>query len=256
MSYADAYQPPRHVPNEPKPGATTLQYQEMFAYVFQNPNWVMNVLWGSLCLLVAYVIPIVPQMVLVGYQYDIIEAKHRRRTLSYPDFDTNRITDYLMRGLWPMLAALAVSIAFVIVAIPLMLVGLLISAALSQNVHEAFGVLSMIATFAIYFVAIIGLNVALVPLMLRAGLTQDFGQAFKMAWIKSFVSLVWKELLLGSIVLALGAFVLAFIGLLVLCVGLIPAMAIAMLAQAHLVWQLYEIFLERGGEPIPFKNAA
>jgi hypothetical protein len=42
-------------------------------------------------------------------------------------------------------------------------------------------------------------------------------------------------------------------GLLLCCVGILPATALILVAQYHLFYQLYELYLQRGGEPIPLK---
>jgi hypothetical protein len=39
------------------------------------------------------------------------------------------------------------------------------------------------------------------------------------------------------------------------CIGVIPMSVLASIAGSHLAWQVYELFLERGGEPIPLKPA-
>lgn len=251
MSFTDAYQSPQPLP--PKPGVRTLQYQEMFAFVFQNPNWMMNLLWGALCVLVAGIIPIVPYMVLFGYQFEIIEALHRRRGTTYPDFDTNRIGEYLTKGLWPMLAGMVAMLVLFTILIPLMFIGFGVVGALFANEHAILGILAMVLFWVAFMLFMVAANFVLLPMMLRAGLTQEFGQAFNFGWIRSFVSLVWKEMLLGGLFLMLGNMVCTFVGMLLLCVGIYPAMALVMIAQGHLMWQLYEIFLERGGEPIPLK---
>ena len=42
-------------------------------------------------------------------------------------------------------------------------------------------------------------------------------------------------------------------GLLLCCVGVYPAQAWILLAHYHVWFQLYDLFLQRGGEPIPTK---
>jgi hypothetical protein len=51
--------------------------------------------------------------------------------------------------------------------------------------------------------------------------------------------------------LAVSSMVVMFLGMMAFCVGMYPAMAIVMLARAHAEYQLYELYLARGGEPIP-----
>jgi hypothetical protein len=49
------------------------------------------------------------------------------------------------------------------------------------------------------------------------------------------------------IVLMIGGFMLC-------CVGAFPAATLALFANAHLLYQLYEVYLFRGGQPIPLKT--
>jgi uncharacterized membrane protein len=49
---------------------------------------------------------------------------------------------------------------------------------------------------------------------------------------------------------------LVFVGLLVFCVGMYVALALVTLANAHIYFQLYQVYLSRGGKPIPLKSLA
>ena len=49
-------------------------------------------------------------------------------------------------------------------------------------------------------------------------------------------------------------FLSQIIGMALLCVGILPASAWAMMVYGHILWQLYELYLARGGEPIPAKD--
>ena len=117
----------------------------------------------------------------------------------------------------------------------------------------------MIVSFMIFMLAIILLSVVfglvLMPMMLGAGLGQELGPAFNFTFIKEFVARMWKEMILSSLFLSATAMVLMFIGALFFCVGMYPAMAVMMLANAHLLYQLYALYLARGGMPIPVKAA-
>ena len=42
-------------------------------------------------------------------------------------------------------------------------------------------------------------------------------------------------------------------GMLICCIGTIFTAGFVAIAGAHLDWQLYELYLARGGEPIPLK---
>ena len=81
MSSTNPYVSPGAMPPESKTysaGTRRLQYGDMFGFAFTNPNWTMNVLWGSGCLFAAYFIPILPQLVLSGYLWEVLEKRHRR----------------------------------------------------------------------------------------------------------------------------------------------------------------------------------
>jgi hypothetical protein len=87
---------------EPKPPAGprgSMEYMQSFHYLFESEKWIANFLWGGLALLTTSVIPVAGQLVLMGYMFEIVEVllcNPPRK--GYPDFDPNRIMDYLKRG--------------------------------------------------------------------------------------------------------------------------------------------------------------
>ena len=80
------------------PPAANMRYMRSLEFVFENPQWLMNVIWILLCSLVSGIVPVLPQMVLMGYQFEVVEALLHSRGSFYPNFDTGRISDYLTRG--------------------------------------------------------------------------------------------------------------------------------------------------------------
>ena len=91
------------------------------------------------------------------------------------------------------------------------------------------------------------------PMSLRAGLSGNIGEGFKFSWVMDFIKRTWKETLLAYLWLTVVGFMLYFVGMLLFCVGTFPAWAWSYMAGTHLNWQLYELYLQRGGEPIPLK---
>lgn len=257
MSGTNPYISPSVLPPTPKAysaGMRRLQYGEMFGFAFTNPNWATNVLWGAGCLLIAYVIPILPQLVLSGYLWDVLEKRHRRETTSYPDFDINRFTDYLTRSIWPFLASLIGSFAMMLVAFPIFILMMVLMAVAEANDNNGLAILAIFGCGLLFMLVMFPFQAVMMPLTLRAALSQDLGTAFNIAWIKEFLRLTWKELLLGGLVLMLVGPIMIFVGFLMLCIGVLPAMVIVLYAATHFQWQLYEIFLERGGTPVPLKE--
>ena len=89
------------------------------------------------------------------------------------------------------------------------------------------------------------------PLYLRAGFTRDFATGFSIAFVKDFMRRTGKDLVMSQAFLISTGFGVTLLGMLVLCVGMYPAIAIYMFAFNHQAYQLYELYLQRGGEPIP-----
>lgn len=236
------------------PAQNSLEYMRVYSYIFQHPNWMNNLLF----VVVLNFIPVIGPILVMGYQYEIIEAFLRRPGQPYPDFDFGRFTEYLVRGCWPFLVALVASLimvpAFIVVALLPMLA---IPAAAGGGGEEAAGALVMVA-FGVMFLLIMGLSLlmafCLLPMQLAAGLTQDFGAAFRLSFIKDFIGRVWVEILLGALFMGFSAVVIVMLGYAALCIGVLPAQAIIMLAQAHFLYQLYLIYLTRGGQPLPLKE--
>jgi hypothetical protein len=271
MSQPGPFGPPPASPNPfqapafaTKPGAVpeaigpfTIEYMRSYNYIFENPNWVMNVLWGFLCILSTAVIPILGQLVLIGYQYEVVEALFLARGARYPDFDINRFADYLGRSIWPFLVNLIVGLVLapVVVILALLLVGLTLAAsgAAGDDLGPVVAAIGFLLTVVVVVALSVFMALVLMPMMLRAGLAQDFGAAFDFAWIKDFIGRTWVEMILTTLFLTFSSIVVILLGLLAFCVGMYAAVAVVMLAQAHIMYQLYMLYLSRGGTPIPLK---
>jgi hypothetical protein len=229
-----------------------LRYLESYRFVFSSPNWFMNLLLGSVCLF----IPVVGQIVFWGYEFELIDALHRGRRTGYADFDFNRFTDYLKRGVWPWLIVFMTQMILQPVLIVFMYAGMfgvmgaLMTETTAGYVTAAVLVPALIIGLMIFSLA---LGLVLTPIVLRAGLTQDFAKAFDFAWVKTFIARMWVEQVLVSLFLMVSSLLWVLLGYLLFCIGVIPASIVVALASTHLLWQLYEIFLSRGGEPIPLK---
>lgn len=250
---------------DPKPAAGprgSMEYMRSVHYVFESPKWFVNLLWGGLCLFSTSVIPIVGQLLWMGYQFEIVEELLcRPPSRGYQDFDINRFKEYVVRGVWIFLATLVLMLVIMPVMLILIFAGGAVIAGLAaatEGDEAAVGV-GFVVIFAIMFVGGIAfsivLNIVMAPLIIRAGLTQDFRASFDFAWIKDFVRQMWYETLLSALFLMAVAMLAGILGMLACFVGLYPAMAAITLVQGHLYLQLYQLYLTRGGQPIPLKPA-
>lgn len=262
MSTAESsnpYTPPVSIPPDVADyaGRNRIEYQRSIKYVFENPNWMANVLWTVLCSLVASLIPILPALVLIGYQFEILESLLLAPNKTYPDFKVDHIVKYLVRGLYPFLVALICGI--VVIPVLLLAIGIpgatmgLIMAAVGDDLAPVVAFVMIPLIVCITIACEIAVGIAIVPFLLRAGLIQDIVPAFDFAFAKDFVRRMWKEELWAALFLLLAALVAQIVGLLMLCVGVFFTVAIVQLAQPHLGMQLYRLYLLRGGEKIPVK---
>lgn len=255
-----AFQAP---PFQPKPAAPMagvpfqFEYLRAYNYIFENPNWINTVLMWSLCALVAGFIPILPYLLIIGHMFEMIESLYLTRGTRYPDFDFNRFSEYLGRGIWPLLIGIIAFIPLLIVIYGGM-IGVVFAAAAAaaaggDELGPVLAVIVGLLGFIVVMGIVMGISFLILPIGLRAGLQQDFGAAFDFGWATDFIKKTWVEMFLSMLFLNLTGVLLQFIGLLALCVGIYPAMALVMMAQAYMLYQLYALYLSRGGTPIPLK---
>ena len=255
--YASPVMPPASGPIVPQ-GAlqTSLDYMRAYNYIFENPNWLTTVLMMGLACLTAVIpgVSIILQLVIIGYQFETIDWLLKTQGRQYPNFEFGRLGDYLGRGLWPFLVNLVTSIVLVPVLYIGGIVGALVVAGVASGAGEELGpILGFIlgAIVLVVFLAIlIFTTFYLAAMMLRSGLAQDFGSAFQFAWLQDFVRRMWLDMLLAGLFLVATGVALYVLGLLALCIGLFIVIPLIILASAHLLYQLYVVYLSRGGRPV------
>jgi hypothetical protein len=233
-----------------------VQYLRAYRFPFDNPNWLANLGFVTLCVLSTAVIPIVGVMVCFGYLFEVVEALHRQgNDRTYPDFRWDKFVDYLVRGALVFVVQLIAGLLFsiVIVAAIAVVVAIVIVAMPGElNIYVIVAAVAVVLL--LLFVISIFLNIVMVPLILRIGLTQDFGNTFSWSFVKDYASRMRWPTVKVALFLLFGGLVLDVIGFALCIVGIYPAAALAMFGQFHCYYQLYEMYLERGGTPIPLKS--
>lgn len=228
-----------------------MNYSASITDFFKSPKWVMNMLLGGLCLF----IPIVGQIVIKGWLVTGFWGRDEERFENFPDFDFGKFGKYLERGLWPFLVTLVTSfvlaMVFAVFFVPFAMIGSLLGGGSHGQENGCVGAVMAVVMFFFYLVMIVAILFVVTPLMLRASITQDFGQSFNFAFVKRFVSLMWKEILLSSLFQIVAGMVLVCVGALALCVGMYFALVPVYFCWMHLQKQLYRLYLSRGGEPVP-----
>jgi hypothetical protein len=235
-----------------------MRYWNAYRFAFAHPNKWNNLLMGGVCML----IPLVGPLVLIGFLCDALAPRPiddgtgrllpppRPPHLPYPDFKFDRFMEYLERGLWPFLVSLVVGLVMVPVGFLVMVPAFLIMApGVTTGLKVVLGVVTVLLVLAM----MVGSLVLTLPFMMRAALLQEFGPAFSWAWAKDFLARTWRETLVAVLFLCATGIPLAIVGYLMCFVGMYPAMALFTFAQWHLDFQLYDLYLSRGGTPVPIK---
>jgi hypothetical protein len=128
------------------------------------------------------------------------------------------------------------------------LLGLLLGSVIDGDIGPAIG---MFITVPVIVVLSVAGGLLSVPFLIRAMICQDFQRSFDLTWAKGFAKLMYKEMLVSGIVFMVLSWCILAAGMLVLCVGYIPAGGIVCAGFMHLMAQWYEIYLSLGGEPAP-----
>ncbi|MEM6915532.1 MAG: DUF4013 domain-containing protein [Verrucomicrobiota bacterium] len=221
----------------------SIQFGEACKDLFKTEGKWMTLLGLFVCML----IPIVGPMVAIGFLF----RRFTRERQGHPteDFDFNFFADYLKMGLWPTIATLV----FSLVAVPIILVFAFLPAVLiplMEEASEAAAIVVAVVAFTIYIGALILLTLASCPILIRSGLMMDFKAGFSFSFIKGFLGKVGLSLIGYYLLLMLISFPLLLVGYLALVIGVYVVSAWLQVATMHLVYQHYELSVERGGEKI------
>jgi len=262
---SNPYSPPKPLADpiyQPAPlldapaGPWQMNYFGAFDMIHRRPDWFVNVLLTSLCGL----IPVIGGIVVWGYSYEVVEILHRTNGSFYPKFDFNRFVEYLLRGLGAFLILLIVNTVMGVVLSPVVII--LFSAAGAAGKGGPGGqdalimvMLAVFGTLLIVFVSSIVTSFLYVPMSLRGGLASDVGGSFNFRWAIDFVKKTWLEMLLVFLFQFAASFVAWLIVEFSCLLGILVVIGYLGLINAWLNFQLYRVYLSRGGEPVPFKPA-
>jgi hypothetical protein len=223
---------------------------------FSGDDWPQRLLIVTLGMLV----PLVGPIAVNGYQTAIAQEIPSRRDV-LPPLDLQRLTDYLLRGLKVFLVSMAVGLLLVPVAMVVLfgssLAAAMVGALLQESSLAGVAALAVSLVGGLVFTAVIYLGMALAtPFWLQAGLNSDFGGVLDFDFVRDFLRRVGRQVIVSHLVLLLISLAAFVAGVLACVVGVFPAIALVMLVQAHVYGQLYALYLERGGRPIPAASAA
>jgi hypothetical protein len=228
-----------------------MNYQASVGDFFKCSAWKRNLLLGAVSLL----IPMIGPLILAGWHIKEFWAREDIHDHAKVEpFDFQYLGKYLELALCPFLVSLATAVVLIpilalVVGVPA--VWIFIANDRSGSAFQSFPIAPFVCMMIGYLVCVGSYQLILLPLSIRAVITQDFKAAFDFGFCWKFLSRVWLDLLK-----CVGFQVLLLCGLLIVSVitcyiGMIFAAPVAMFSWSHLKKQLYQIYLARGGEPVP-----
>jgi len=244
-----------------------MQYLRGWTALRNDPDWTGKVGWGCLLLLSGMCIPVLGQLVLRGWL-----AIALRRAVSGQDAPLPRLewdTDYLGKLIGPGFKGL---IAQMLWSAPIVAVvfgcyfcmgagwmGVIGAAGVGGAAGEEAGalvggglalilyVLVLVLMFAVLMFSSMLLTVAVT----RAEIADDLNAAMRFGEVMQMTKMLAKELIIGMFVMSMVNFLVVFFGIITLYLGLFPGIVIFSVIATYYRAELYRVYLEKGGQPLP-----
>jgi hypothetical protein len=222
-----------------------LDFGRMIKSPFQSPNWLVNLFWMFIVEILALFV--VGNIVYLGYAGEVAIARSGGRTRNWPDFQLDRLTEYLLRGLWPFLwQMIGFAALSIVVGVPIS-IGAVATAALADGGPPFFAILSGVTTGAIGFLAMIAASYILFAVTLKSLLANDFMAGMDLVFVKSFCVNMVFTMLLAVLYFVIISTVATLLGALLCFVGLFLVSPILRLITCDFLAQIHDIHLSRGG---------
>lgn len=238
-----------------------MDYLKGYRVFRDDPEWGKKTLVGTLLFLSTIVIPVLGNAVLVGWQALILRRAVRGEDRPLPrlDFDMEYLgkllgigfKGFIVRFVWSLPAMViggGVVLCTYLGAIALAVGGL------SGDTGESASLFVGCCICGGFFTLMPILVVMSIPAQvaaMRAELSDDLNQGLRFREVMDFTKAMFRPLFMGSLVLWTVGTVLSLIGLFACYVGAFAVAVVGMVAQAHLVAQVYRAWVAQGGEEIP-----
>lgn len=225
-----------------------MEYIKAYTFFARKPKTgLTNLMFGALCAFSQGIVPFIGLIVWLGYRSYAASDLEEDPDLEYHrDFTFDKFADYLGRGVWQFLIQLVVGGVAGCIAVGAVLAGVF---AVSQSDPNLIP-LAALAGYLVYAVVIVLATLLMWPLELYAALSEEFSVGRACSFAGRFARLMWGEMLVAIIVYFLLTTLVMLVGVLLCCVGSLPAFAIVSMAEVHILVQLYRRYLDKGGEAI------
>lgn len=240
-----------------------MDYLRGYRVFRDDPEWGKKLLVGSVFFLSTMCIPIIGQVVLIGWQGLILRRAVRGQYAPMPrlDFDFDWIGKLLGLGFKAFIARFLWSLPVSIIAVALVMciyIGGIAAAAGAASADPDAVPLALCCMGAGVIILVPVMMLLAIPATvagMRAELTGDLNAGLDFRAVLHFTREMFRELAIGHMVLGVVSMFVVLAGELLLCVGVFPATVLTFIVQPYFVAQVYEKWLERGGEPLPLASA-
>lgn len=243
-----------------------MEYFRGFRAIRQDAEWKGKILVGSLLFLSSVMVPIVGQVALLGWAALITRQAVQRNGAEGPlprlDFDFGWLGKLVGIGFKPFLVNLLWRMPIAILiggAIGCLYTAAIVAAIGAGSARQGGGggggaPAVIFIVFGVVMLVLIPLSIlAQAPAqvaMVRTEVTDDMNAGFKIRDVLSMTRLVLKELIIGNLVIAAVSIPLVLVGMIACYIGIFPVAVVLQIVYAHFLAQIYQLYLERGGEPL------
>jgi hypothetical protein len=219
-------------------------------FMFSTDDWKNNLLISSVFMF----IPLLGPIANTGWHVEMVQRLARRDPRPIPRLEFSDLMHYAGRGAPAFFVSVVVLLPIMFLSYVVAFLGIFGGTAVASAVGEP-AVLAVVgAIFGVLWLTLLFfMGMFVHAAQARAELTENFGEAISPGKAVQFLSKTWGTLLVSSLLLALAAVPLVFLGYLMCIFGMYPAIVILTTASSHLRWQLYERYLLRGGAPFAVK---
>ncbi len=244
-----------------------IDYLRGFRVITQDPQWTGKFLTATVLLLSSMCIPLVGQLAVAGWTGLIIRrVVAGDDSLPRLDFDFDYLGKLLGVGFKGFLATMLwIFPAMMLFGVIMMCMQFGLAALMAgggaamhasgggEAAGAGLGIIAILVAVFIYLFMLVFIILAQQPAKvakMRAELTDDLNAGMQFKEVMAFTKAMLKPMIIGSIVIGLVSMPLFLVGMLACGLGAIPAGIAVMIAQTHLMAQIYQAWLARGGEAL------
>ncbi|MGE0790728.1 MAG: DUF4013 domain-containing protein [Sandaracinaceae bacterium] len=236
-----------------------MQYLRGWRALRQDPQWLGKVGIGSLLVLSTMCIPIVGQIVLLGWFSLALRRAISGQEAPLPrlEFDINYLGKLLNTGFKPFITSFVWSLPMIGVIMSLyccMGFAASLGARAAGGGGSGMGIVALIVMgvgYLFMMATMIVSSLVRAVAVLRSEVSDDINQGLRVKDVFAMLRMLVKELVLLSLFNSLLMFGFMFVAVFTLYIGVFPGAVVLGVIFTFQGAELYRIYLEKGGEPLP-----